>query len=1664
MRNRKRFMALLLATVLVCSQVPSIGSSVTAEETEATTDAAEASTDVTGENSTNDDTDNTNMDSAEDTQTGELAGLGSDGAAVAASDEGTDDTGTDAGTDEDGEDTGSGEGSDDSGEDTGSGEGVDDRGEDTGSVEDSGTGEDDADNSDAGEDEDAGDGSDTGDDEDAGGADDTGDDENEDDEGWELVVESSHSYENESGGFEKILVGATATETITFYSYLYRDVMNDEGEITGGEGKDYTNVILDDDSYTLQVDYNGYDGIVEVEAAINDEGSITLTSTGLSAGEANIYVNVLNGEETFCTARVWYSVTEGYYKLESDIIGDYVDIELGEDFDPADYEFHLYKVSYDGTDTVKEEIDSDDYWIELYDLMWGLVFEDKGKNDDGDDVLINRNQLAADTFELSDGEFIYYPCIVGIAARSVEDNSILVSDFSTYCYISNLIYYIELNLTDEHLNEYGSYVVYGSDQTIELSKPDWASRYLPEGYTVTWDINDESAPISIVENDNESWTISVTEADRDWDGSWVSVTATAWYDTDGDGEGDLELATSDDLWFEIVIPYTEYDEIGDITIVLGNGCGIDTNIYYSSRSYENPWGFDGNVTLTSLEIESQYEYTDEGEMLTDDVIYLNGEASDGWVDVNTNKCGYANMLATYVDADGNEQSFEFVIYVTGEYYSLDITRNSSSHEWIAVGQTKEAALSLEYSYTDENNNVVSEVIDLNDTGYTVEISTEDESILTCVQSEDDANTLIFTGVSSGEATTWITISDADGNELTSGEIWWGVGDDNFELAGDVENVGIGESLDWSGLTIEYTYIDEEGGTKTNSYLISELTDGNLNSEFEINGTKYLLNLRDYDTNAWTVAEGTEDDLVPTLIRTASYATDVWMVLQNYDEYDDYWYDTWYDYVFETLDYGLDLSLLTENAESIDDWSIYVGIPATVTYSPSEGSLEMPEGTEYEWTVYYDDGSEAENGNLVSWVVNDDGSLTITAISSERDIFINLHVLYDGYEFLETGWQYISTGNEGEYLDIGVEENVISQGESTNIYGYYGGNSSQLTITDVAVTNCDEDMNPTDKEIATVSYDEENDCWVVAANTNNDNGVAVLTVTYVDPYTGNEGTWEIRVSVSNDFTWLEYESSYTINRPEDNNTIEIPVTLYQRTSTYNEESGKYEISNDQLPILAVEYADDVEDSYPDESVLEVTWEIKDDGTAVIIVTGVEEGRTNFAFRVTTGDADDEDSQWQTREYWIDVKVNGKLDATIDANEYTVEKEYGDEDFNLVEAAGIATNSDADLQYTILEGEDVVKIDENGDIEIIGIGTAIIKVYVEETNTYSYAKVNVTINVDKAETTISASDQTVTYGKTTTLALEATANRDGDLTYEVTSGADVVSVSSDGIVTVKKAGVATITISAAETDLYKAATKTITVTVQEAETEETETEETEATKTAAAIALETSAQTVTYGQSIILTAENLGLTVTGDGELVFEVTSGTDVLSIDDDGTTATTLKAGTAVITVTTTETDLYTAAEPVTITVTVNKADGAASVTIGSWVSGMSETDVLTALSSTNGTGNVTYYYKLQGADDSTYTTTVPTEAGNYTLLAVFAETDCYNAVSVTYDFTIVDSETPSTETETPSTETETPATETETPSTETETPATESETPATETETPATETETPATETEATA
>ena len=89
-----------------------------------------------------------------------------------------------------------------------------------------------------------------------------------------------------------------------------------------------------------------------------------------------------------------------------------------------------------------------------------------------------------------------------------------------------------------------------------------------------------------------------------------------------------------------------------------------------------------------------------------------------------------------------------------------------------------------------------------------------------------------------------------------------------------------------------------------------------------------------------------------------------------------------------------------------------------------------------------------------------------------------------------------------------------------------------------------------------------------------------------------------------------------------------------------------------------------------------------------------------------------------------------------------------------------------------------------------------------------------------------------------------------------------------------------------------------------------------------------------------------------------------------------------------------------TVTVVVHKAEGSGSVSLAGWTKGQAPKTPV-PLSETNGVENVTYLYKKRGAADETYSATVPTEVGKYTVLAKFAETDNYKEVERTADFAI---------------------------------------------------------------
>lgn len=96
-------------------------------------------------------------------------------------------------------------------------------------------------------------------------------------------------------------------------------------------------------------------------------------------------------------------------------------------------------------------------------------------------------------------------------------------------------------------------------------------------------------------------------------------------------------------------------------------------------------------------------------------------------------------------------------------------------------------------------------------------------------------------------------------------------------------------------------------------------------------------------------------------------------------------------------------------------------------------------------------------------------------------------------------------------------------------------------------------------------------------------------------------------------------------------------------------------------------------------------------------------------------------------------------------------------------------------------------------------------------YNPFTITVTVTVQNKKTqTVTANDLNVTYGDAG-VKLNASALDNAKLTYQVTVGADVVTVDANGNVTLLKSGTAKIQITAAETEDYGTANTTVTVTV-------------------------------------------------------------------------------------------------------------------------------------------------------------------------------------------------------------------------------------------------------------
>lgn len=185
-----------------------------------------------------------------------------------------------------------------------------------------------------------------------------------------------------------------------------------------------------------------------------------------------------------------------------------------------------------------------------------------------------------------------------------------------------------------------------------------------------------------------------------------------------------------------------------------------------------------------------------------------------------------------------------------------------------------------------------------------------------------------------------------------------------------------------------------------------------------------------------------------------------------------------------------------------------------------------------------------------------------------------------------------------------------------------------------------------------------------------------------------------------------------------------------------------------------------------------------------------------------------------------KVAGKAQSLGGADSYNVTE--GDGAFNL----GVTAEDNAKLTYSS-DNEGVVRVDENGNVTIAGVGTATITVKSEATTSYKAGSKTITITVNAKpqpnqtpSVTIGCGNKTVTEGDAP-FSLGASASNGAALSYQ-SSDPSIASVDAAGNVTIYRAGTVQITAIAGEMAGWNSASSSITVTVNPKPQPETSTE--------------------------------------------------------------------------------------------------------------------------------------------------------------------------------------------------------------------------------------------------
>lgn len=682
-----------------------------------------------------------------------------------------------------------------------------------------------------------------------------------------------------------------------------------------------------------------------------------------------------------------------------------------------------------------------------------------------------------------------------------------------------------------------------------------------------------------------------TVYDPETENRWISVRAvvTAGEDEVSRADTNVEMV---DSWYDYQWPA---NGPGEDQLFPGDRLDIPNGMEAFAVDKEHPWGENIQVEVTDVRILKQGEEWQEDELIDDgqERLRLEGDVQNGWSLEAGDRGGSALIEMTYRSAaTQEEESHTFYLHICDQRYRLEYYYPDDS-DCMLPGSGMEIHTRLFREWHDWEGNREEEEIE----GYTLEVSDEngpcyDTNLLEVTTEQNDDGTVKLC-ISSGE-NTWDTNIHTrvmvDGQEVISYEIHVNVTDEYYNILPvswedtEVGNPNLGEELNLNELGLHLIRFHAE----------------NPDGEDVTDDPAYRIRMRrpeegGYDSNAWTVREGSEDDLIPVLIRKGDWNTCVpliaeWTSGESDEEGNLRWEEvTCRDYWFQELQYDVDIRSFYQDRE-MD--RLYTDASLTVEFRDNgEGSHPLPEGCEIRWSVQ----EETEEGRMdctyVTAQVSDEdpGVLELTAagaVGEDRQIVVQAAVWYGDQEIGQASrecWIWVSDPvYDYHYPCQEAGENQLLYGREYTIGNelryslqnadYPDGTEDAVTVLDVRLgeqkrLDENEEWKDVPEEEPVCEIEERDGEWVIRA----------VGAGYAEVILTHESAKNREETEEYSFHMNSSDVVYVLNTyyPDDfdfllvNGEIQIQTSLIR---CYDDENGNYteeEIADYELQVLTDE---------------------------------------------------------------------------------------------------------------------------------------------------------------------------------------------------------------------------------------------------------------------------------------------------------------------------------------------------------------------------------------------------------------------------------------------------------------------------------------------------------------